>query len=282
MSLARTFQGDNMVYPISNLLLEALPAHEKSELLKQMEPVGLPVGTVLFEADNPPRYVHFLTSGIASLLTVLSEGDAVEVGLVGREGLAEKIHLLGPQLGMTRCFMQIAGTALRVNFSWLQERFLHSQPLLHLIHRLVQYETLSLAQLSACNRLHEVEERLARWILTVQDKTGDPEMRLTQDFLGQMLGTRRSTVNIAAGTLQRAGFIAYRRSYLRVVDRQGLEGIACECYPIMKKLFDNIYAGAPHLELVQQEQARGDGNAPPPHDALRRGGEAVGDAGCGR
>ena len=241
-----------MAQPQTNALLEALPAREQSELMKELRPVSLPVGTVLFEADTPPRYAHFITSGMASIVTVLNGGDAVEVGLIGREGVAEKIHLLGPQLGMTRCFMQIQGTALRMNLKSLQERFVHSQPLLSLVHRLIQYETLSLSQLSACNRLHEVEERLARWILTVQDKTGDPEMRLTQEFLGQMLGARRSTVNITAGTLQRAGLIVYKRSYLRIVDRQGLEDVACECYPIVKELFENLYTNTSEFDLVRQ------------------------------
>jgi CRP-like cAMP-binding protein len=235
-----------MAFPRSNLLLEALPAATKNRLLSQLEPVELPTGTSLYEVDAFPRFVHFMTSGIASVVTVLEGGDAVEVGLVGREGIAEKIHLLGPQLGMTRCFMQVAGSGVRMDFRRFEQVFLEDTSLHRAILRLVQHEALVLAQLSACNRLHEVEERLARWLLMVQDRTGDPVMRLTQEFLAEMLGSRRSTVNLTAGSLQRSGLIEYRRSYVRIENRERLEDVACECYPIIRKLFDNVYRGLPN------------------------------------
>jgi CRP-like cAMP-binding protein len=261
-----------MAYSQTNLLLDALPAHEKSEILKELEPVSMPVRYVLFEAETPPRYAHFVTSGIASVVTTLSGGDAVEVGLVGREGLAEKTHLLGPQLGMTRCFMQVGGTGLRMNFKRLQQRFLESPSLQTAIHRLIQYEVLSLAQLSACNRLHEVEERLARWLLMCADRLGEPEIRLTQEFMAQMLGARRSTVNIAAGTLQRAGVIDYKRSYIRIENRERMEDVACECYQIVKKLSGDMYKKLPEAELVDG-QANGSAARNPARGAVRRASE---------
>jgi hypothetical protein len=126
--------------PISNRLLEVLPAKTRSELLSHLESVDLPLHTLLFEAESTPRYVHFITSGIASTVTILSAGEGVEVGSVGREGIAEKIHLLGPLTGMTRCFMQVAGTGLRMDFKRCQEMFSTDADLRSAILRLVQHE----------------------------------------------------------------------------------------------------------------------------------------------
>jgi CRP-like cAMP-binding protein len=259
ISLANSSKGCNLAFPISNLLIEALPAQAKADLLKELEPVKLPIGTVLFEADSAPRYAHFMTSGIASLVTVLSEGDGVEVGLVGHEGIPEKTHLLGPQTGMTRCVIQIGGTALRMDFKKLEQKFFQNPALHRLVLRLVQYETHCLAQLTACNRLHEVEERLARWLLMVQDRTGDPEMPLTQEFLAQMLGSRRSTVNLAAGSLQRSGLIVFRRSYIRIENAERLENVACECYPVVHKLLNDLYRNLP-METQSSENGPSVGN----------------------
>lgn len=227
--------------PVTNRLLEVLPSETRTELLLHLEPVDLPVHTVLFEPETTPPYVHFITSGIASTVTILSAGEGVEVGFVGQEGIAEKIHLLGPLTGTTRCFMQVAGTGLRMDFKRCEEMFTRDAKLRSAILRLVQHETLVLAQLAACNRIHQVEERLARWLLMVQDRTGESEMRLTQEFLAEMLGARRSTVNLAAGSLQRSGLIEYRRSRIRIENREQLEDVACECYPIIRKLLKNVF-----------------------------------------
>lgn len=232
-----------MGFPQTNRLLEVLPANTRSELLRYLEPIDLPIYTLLYEPESAPRYVHFLTSGIASTVTTLSVGSSVEVGFVGREGIAEKIHLLGPLTGMTRCFMQVAGTGLRMDFKRCSEMFADDANLRNAILRLVQHEALVLAQLGACNRIHEGEERLARWLLMVQDRTGEPEMTLTQEFLAYMLGARRSTVNLAAGRLRRAGLIVFRRSNIRVEDREGLEDAACECYPVVRRLLENVFQG---------------------------------------
>ena len=228
-------------FPQTNLLLEALPPEAKPTLMSQLEAVTLPVNTVLFEAGVFPRYAHFVTSGIASVVTSMSGGDAVEVGLVGREGFAEKFHLLGPEVGEVRCFIQVAGTALRMDFKRFEKEFVQNAALHRLVLRNIQYDAMILAQLGACNRLHEVEERLARWLLMVQDRTGESDLKLTQEFLGEMLGARRSTVNLALGSLQRSGLIESRRSHICIESRDALAGIACECYPILLKGFQNLY-----------------------------------------
>ncbi len=230
-----------MSFPRTNLLLEALPSSEKAGLLSQLEAVPMPVGTPLFNAGSLPRYVHFMTSGIASIVTSMADGDAVEVGLIGREGLAEKFHLLGPEFGEVRCFVQVAGTAMRMDFKRFEREFAQSPELHRLVLRHIQFEAVTLTQLGACNRIHEVEERLARWFLMVQDRTGEPDMKLTQEFLGEMLGARRSSVNLALGSLQRSGLINHRRSNIAIESREALIGVACECYPIILRAYQNLY-----------------------------------------
>ena len=230
-----------MAGPQANRLLTTIPAAEVAKLRSMLEPVSLPLLTVLFEQGEVPEYVHFITSGLASIVTTMLRGDAVEVGLIGHEGFPESLHLLGPETGETRCFMQIAGTGLRMGFKQFQDEFTSNPGLHGLVLRQVQHEALVMGQLLACNRLQEVEERLARWLLMVADRTGDLEFQLTQEFLGEMLGTRRSTVTIAAGALQRSGMIEYRRGRIKILDPDNLREAACECYAVTRRLYEQLY-----------------------------------------
>jgi CRP-like cAMP-binding protein len=188
-----------------------------------------------------PRYVHFITSGMASIVTEMSQGDGVEVGIAGREDLPQSLHLLGPATGQSRCFMQVEGTGLRMDFRQFQHEFQTSDTVRRLVLRHVQYEALMTAQMAACNRLHSVDERLARWLLMVAVRIGSDELRLTQEFLGNMLGARRATVTLAAGALMRSGLIDYRRGYIRLLNREALEDTACECFAVTQRLLQGIY-----------------------------------------
>ena len=230
----------------TNLLLAMYPGSSRSSLMRAMEPVALPVRTVLYEPERTPNYVHFITSGMASIVTNMTDGEVAEVGLVGREGMAEGLHLLGPALVQTSCFMQIAGTGLRMKFSDFEHQFVHSEQILRPTLRFVQYQSLVLGQVAACNRLHEVEERLSRWLLMVADRVAEPELRLTQEFLAQMLGSRRSTVTLVAGALQRSGLIDYSRGHVRILDRPGLENLACECYEVTRDALHRFTASGLH------------------------------------
>ncbi len=230
-----------MAPPLSNLLIESLPPDDRSHVLEQVEPVPLPVKTELYGLGELPRYVHFITSGLASTVTEMSRGDGLEVGLAGREDLPESLFLLGPQTGQVRCFMQIGGTALRMDFRRFERIFHAREAVRRQALRHVQYEALMTAQLAGCNRLHGIEERLARWILMVAIRIGSEEMKLTHEFLAAMLGSRRASVTIAAGALQRSGMIEYRRGNIRILNREQLEDTACECFPITQKLLQNIY-----------------------------------------
>ncbi|MGD0627727.1 MAG: Crp/Fnr family transcriptional regulator [Terracidiphilus sp.] len=228
----------------SNLLLATLPPAYRSSLLKRLKPVSLPLRTVLYEPDETPKYAHFMTSGIASIVSSMSNGASAEVGIWGSEGLVESFHLLGRARIPTRCFIQMDATALRMPYKELQKEFHENVGLREAVLQCVQSQVFILGQLAACNRLHEAEERLARWLLMVRDRVESDTYFLTQEFLANMLGARRTTVTAAAGTLQRKGFIQYSRGRIRIVNSAGLESGACECYKTVRNLYSNFYSAA--------------------------------------
>jgi CRP-like cAMP-binding protein len=225
-----------------NLLLESLPVAYRNSLLARLKPVSLPVRTVLYEPDEAPRYAHFVTSGIASIVSAMSTGASAEVGIWGSEGLVESFHLLGKAKIPTRCFIQMEATALRMPFKELQKEFQENDDLRDAVLQCVQSQGFILGQLAACNRLHEAEERLARWLLMVRDRVDSETYFLTQEFLGNMLGARRTTVTAAAGALQRKGLIKYTRGRIHITDSAGLERAACECYKTVRSLYLNFYS----------------------------------------
>lgn len=232
-----------MIGQPSNVLLNALSPDYRNSLLSRLKFVVLPIKTVLYEADETPKYAHFLTSGMASVVSSMSNGASAEVGIWGREGLVETLQLLGNARIPTRCFMQVEGAALRMPFKDLQKEFLENAELRDAILRGVQCQGFILAQLAACNRLHEAEERLARWLLMVRDRVESDKFMLTQEFLATMLGSRRTTVTAAAGTLQKKGLIRYSRGRIEILEPLKLESAACECYPTVRNLYSNLQIG---------------------------------------
>ena len=235
----RARDGLSMVPPNCNLLLEMLPSEYRASLRSRMEAISLPVDTVLYRPGQRPKYAHFMTSGIASIVVLMADGNGPEVGLIGREGLVEGFHLLGPASVPTSGLVRIEGTALRIPYAELQRDFAACEPLRRRILESVQIRCLIGSQIAACNRLHGLEQRLARWLLMVQDRIGGSMSFLTQQFLAEMLGAQRTSVNSATGSLQRSGLIEYRRGHVRILDREALESAACECYPIVQNLMLN-------------------------------------------
>jgi CRP-like cAMP-binding protein len=228
----------------SNFLLATLTPAYRNALLTRLKPVSLPLRTVLYEPDETPKYAHFMTSGIASIVSSMADGASAEVGIWGSEGLVESFHLLGNAKIPTRCFIQMEATALRIPYKDLQKEFHQSQEMRDAVLQCVQSQGFILGQLAACNRLHEAEERLARWLLMVRDRVDSESYFLTQEFLAAMLGSRRTTVTAAAGELQRKGLIKYSRGRIRIVDAEGLENAACECYKTVRRLYLDFYAPA--------------------------------------
>jgi CRP-like cAMP-binding protein len=220
----------------SNAILDGLPDGLRESLIARMQEISLPVGTEILKPGQEPQFAHFMTSGITSVVTFMSDGGGAEVGLIGREGVVEGINLLGSARSPTTAFVQVAGSALRIRFDELQKEAFKSEPLLRGVLGFVQTHAFTLSQLAACTGLHEIEERLARWLLMVGDRLESERFNLTQEFLAEMLGTRRTSVTLAAGSLQRSGLIEYKRGHIHILDRNKLQSAACECYPIVRAL----------------------------------------------
>ena len=231
-----------MSHPKNNLFLDSLSAESRDLLLKQCVEMDLPLRKSLYEAESVPRYSYFITSGVASVVTAMEDGGTAEVGLIGREGFVGSIHLLGPAKVSTDCFIQLEATCLRIPFLALAHAFRSNEEIRDRALEFVQEQTVSLSQLAGCNRLHDSEERLSRWLLMAQDRTGSHVLNFTQEFLAMMLGARRTTVTLIAGVLQRSGLIEYRRGRVTIVDRESLEAAACTCYKTMKQLYSGLYS----------------------------------------
>jgi CRP-like cAMP-binding protein len=230
-----------MSQEINNLFLTSLSSSARERLLSASSSVELPLRTALYEAEEIPRYAYFITSGIASVVTAMPDGGTAEVGLIGHEGLVGSFHLLGPARATTDCFIQLEATAIRIPLRQLEMEFRTSEEIRDRVLEFVQNQALSLGQLAGCHRLHEAEERLARWLLMAQDRVQSDEVNFTQEFLAMMLGSRRTTVTVVAGELQRKGLIDYRRGRVRILNRKALEETACDCYQIIKRLYVDLY-----------------------------------------
>jgi CRP-like cAMP-binding protein len=228
--LSRSDGGGNHIH---NEILRDLPRNEFGIVLPKLELVRLQPRQVLHDAGDTLRSAYFCNTGLISILSVLSDGKTVEVGLVGREGFVGLPLIAGFRTSATRAVVQIEGTALRVDADSLAVILRQCPRLERKLQQFSQIMAMQATQIAACNRLHEVEERLARWLLMSADRVGTTSLGLTQEVLGQMLGTRRSSVTVAAGILQKAGLISYTRGDVRIVQREKLEQAACECYGLM-------------------------------------------------
>lgn len=218
---------------VHNDILLRLPRRERDAIFPELDFARMRTHDVFHEAGETITHGYFVNSGLASMLNVMKDGKSVEVGLAGKEGFVGLPLAVGLHSSPTRVVAQVAGGAFKIKASNL-EQLLHSCPMLErALNRFAQAMTMQAAQVAACNRLHEVEERLARWLLMSQDRLGGDCVPLTQEFLAHMLGTRRASVTVAAGILQKAGLISYTRGEVNIVNRLELEDAACECYQSM-------------------------------------------------
>ena len=224
-----------------NLLLDALSPDLRHSILSLCRQVELPIRTLLHEQGEVPAQVYFMTSGVASVVVTMTEGGSAEVGLIGREGLVGAMQLLGPTPTPAQSFVQIEAAALRIRLEDLRTMFLSSDELRSRILQFVQQQNVTLEQIAACNKLHEAEERLARWLLMSNDRAGQDTMTMTQEFMADMLGTRRTTVTLVAGSLQERGVISYRRGRLTIVSRENLEKAACDFYRVCSEALNLLY-----------------------------------------
>ena len=227
--------------PAATRLISALSPVNRDLLLNSCDPVNLPLRTPLYEPETIPTHGYFMTSGMTSVVSMTRDGQMVEVGIIGAEGVVGGFHLLGPAKVSTRAFLQIEGTALKIPFARLKSLFWKSEEIRTRILEFEQEQSLSLSQVAACNSLHQAEARLARWLLMASDRTQSDDLRVTQEFLGMMLGASRTTVTLTAGTLQRAGLLEYQWGAVRILNRPMLEATACDCYQTTKLLLQNLY-----------------------------------------
>jgi CRP-like cAMP-binding protein len=220
---------------VGNLILRSIPRTECSQVFSALEFVRLRLHQVLHEPGEVIKSCYFMNDGMCSVLTVQPDGESVEVGLIGREGFVGLPVIFGFKTSALRIITQGDGSAYRLDVSILRSLLPQCAALDRQLQRYSMILGIQSTQLAACNSLHDVEERLARWLLMSYDRIGSRTMPLTQDFLSQMLGTRRSTVSVAASVLQRAGMISYTRGNVTITNKAKLEGAACDCYQIIQQ-----------------------------------------------
>ena len=225
-----------------NHLIELLPRKARLSLLADCEPVELVLSEVLSEPGEPIRDVYFPTSGFISLVMLIDKNPALEIGMVGREGMLGAQLSLEVAIAPLHALVQGPGTALRVGAAAFQ-RHLNTHPSLQRgMHRYLYVLMTQMAQSAGCLRYHQIDQRLARWLLMSQDRAESDTFRMTHEFLAYMLGVRRVGITAAAGKLNRNGLIEYRRGVLTVLDRKGLEAASCGCYAADQKTYTKLLA----------------------------------------
>lgn len=232
----KTPQVDKRVH--KNQLFGAFGEDARSRLLSYMKPVELKLGTTVCEAGGLLKHAYFPEGSVLSLLTVLENGSEIECANIGREGAFGLFAAMYSRVSFNRCTVQLEGPILRCEIEPLQVEFHKSA---HLQDLFVSYSETLLSQVMqtvACNSLHSVEERLSRWLLMMYDRAEGEKLTYTHEFLARIMGANRTSVTLAAQSLQNQGLITYRRGMMQVLDRAGLEAASCECYAIVKKRFD--------------------------------------------
>lgn len=225
---------------ISNKLLAALPARDYKRLSPHLEAVPLELKTILHEAGEPVRYVYFPGEGLVSLLAVMEDGAASEVGLVGNEGMIGLSALLGVDKAPGREMVQLSGAGVRMKATLMRAEFRRGGALQDLLHRYTHVLFTQVSRSTACIATHKVKQRLCRWLLMTHDGAQGDTFVITQEFMAMMLGVTRSVVTRAAGVLQREKLIRYSRGRVTMLDRRGVEARACECYTSIREEYARV------------------------------------------
>jgi CRP-like cAMP-binding protein len=226
--------------PRQNRLLAALPLKDYERLLPELEPVPLPLGWTVHHAGNRDRYLYFLTAGIVSRFYVTEKGASTAFAVTGNEGVIGVASFLGGESTPTQAVVLSAGHSYRLRADLLKAEFERDGPLSDLLLRYTQALIAQTGQIAACNRHHSLKQQLCRWILSCVDRLPSNELTMTQEQIAYMLGVRREGVTVAVGTLQEAGVIHCCRGHLAVTDRPGLEAQVCECYAVVKRVYERL------------------------------------------
>ncbi|MEH1981589.1 MAG: Crp/Fnr family transcriptional regulator [Nostoc sp.] len=226
--------------PIKNQILAAMTTAEYQRLAPNLEQVELEVKQVLYKANEPITHVYFPHQSIVSLICTHKDGLTVEAGIVGNDGMVGVSVILGSNTANTTAFVQISGSSLMIKTELLIAEFNRGGELQGLLLRYTHGLFTQVTQTLACNSIHTIERRLARWLLFIADRVQSETFALTQEYIAKMLGCRRSGVTVAAGALSRAGMISYKRGTINILNRPGLEGSSCECYSIIKDEYTRL------------------------------------------
>ena len=229
-----------VILPPQNKILASLPTKEYGRLVPHLKLIAMGVGDTLYKKHDHIKYVYFVNGAVVSLVTHMEEGTSVEVGLVGNEGMVGLSIVMGDDISQNHAMVQIPDGAMRMSTAALRQELKRGGKLQGLLLRYSLTLLKQVSQTAACNRNHNLGERLARWLLLCHDRIGGDEIVLTQEFLAQMLGTRRSRVSEAAIILQTAGLITYSRGVITILNRKSLEKFACECYLMVKAESDRL------------------------------------------
>lgn len=234
LSLNPGSRSDASGKAVGSLILLSLPDKEFSLLRPHLESVDLPQHKILQEPCEKIEYAYFLNDGMVSLVALSRDGRSVEVGIVGKEGMIGMSLTEGLRLEIFRAIVQMAGSGVRIRSEVFQDILLSAPALRSQLGRFALMHGMQVAQLAACNRLHGIDQRLARWLLMCQDRFDSQLLPLTHEFLAQMLGTGRPSVSLAAGMLEKAGLIENMRGSVKILNRKSLEAVACECYGVIQ------------------------------------------------
>jgi CRP-like cAMP-binding protein len=226
--------------PIDNRLLAALPGEAYERLRPALEPVAFGLGEVVYDAGGRMAHIYFPTSSVVSLIYTMEDGATAEMGLVGNEGVVGIALFMGGETRPNQAVAQVAGGALRMKAQAMQDEFRRGGPFQLALLRYTQALLTQVSQTAVCNRLHPIEQRLARWLLMTRNRVASDEILMTQESLAHLLGVRREGVTLAAYHLQAVGLIRYCRGHITTLDRKGLEAAACECYRVVKSEYDRL------------------------------------------
>ena len=227
----------------SNRILNALTSSEFEALSPHLDPVNLSLGETLYRPEEPVTHVYFPSRGTVSLVSTFEDGETVEVGMVGNEGMFGVNVFLGSVTTPLLAQVQLPGEGLRMQADVLRREFQKGGQLQDILLRYTQAFITQIAQTAACNRAHPIDGRLAKWLLMCADRANSQDLALTHEFIASMLGTRRAGITEVAIQLKSAGLIRYTRGHITISDREGLEALSCACYPLMKKEFARLVGG---------------------------------------
>ncbi len=224
----------------SNYILNILPKEDLARLLPDLEEIDLPLGHIIYRAEAPIKYLYFPNKSMVSVIATTMDGQCAEVGVIGREGVVGLEALMGADTTINEHIVQHADGAMRIKTSAVKTEFKRGGALHDVLLGFAWLMMMQISQTALCNRLHLVEQRLARWLLICADRAGTNKLQLTQEFLAIMLGVNRPTVTIAAVMLQSADYIKYSRGQIKITDREGLEHFTCDCYRTVKKQYNKF------------------------------------------